>query len=169
MNEYDLTELVQLQREELNKRADRIAELEKQYDAMVMSFEARLATRGYEIQIKDQADRIAELEKEIQNHSMNELVRIGQELESEPYCWVSGGTVYYKESDIQRGKTVIPLYTTLQTKPEGYGKAVPLSDEEADDFVRRWFNLSPFAELNREYVVNLKQISMLVRQLGNRS
>jgi hypothetical protein len=30
MNAYDLTELVQLQREELNKRADRIAELEKQ-------------------------------------------------------------------------------------------------------------------------------------------
>jgi uncharacterized coiled-coil protein SlyX len=100
MNAYDLTELVQLQREELNKRAERIAELEgevkllretiencydvidqrglkievleeeraeleKQYDAMVMSFEARLATRGYEIQIKDQADRIAELEKQV--------------------------------------------------------------------------------------------------------
>jgi len=48
-------------------QADRIAELEKQYDAMVMSFEARLATRGYEIQIKDQQDRIAELEQAIKD------------------------------------------------------------------------------------------------------
>jgi hypothetical protein len=47
------------------KLLNRIAELEKQYDAMVMSFEARLATRGYEIQIKDQTDRISVLEKQV--------------------------------------------------------------------------------------------------------
>lgn len=50
----------------IRQQADRIQQLKKEYDAMVMSFEARLATRGYEIQIKDQADRIAELEKAAQ-------------------------------------------------------------------------------------------------------
>ena len=31
----------------------------------------------------------------------------------------------------------IPLYTTLQTKPEGYGKAVPLSNEEIEEIYQK--------------------------------
>ena len=57
----------------INKQADQIEQLKKEFDAMVMSFESRLATRGYEIQIKDQADRIAELEAELK--LIDELIR----------------------------------------------------------------------------------------------
>ena len=31
----------------------------------------------------------------------------------------------------------VPLYTAPQTKPEGYGKAVPLSDEEIEHFIEQ--------------------------------
>jgi hypothetical protein len=79
--------------------------------------------------VQKQAARIKELEKCLiveQEHNM-----MLEEKQSEPYCWVSGGIVYYKESDIPRGKTVISLYTTPQTKP--------LSDEEIDTIVRDFF------------------------------
>ena len=73
---------------------------------------------------KRQADRIAELEKEIQNLHMDEMVRIGQEIDAEPVAWINEDNFLLGDvlnSAMYRTKPTeeftIPLYTTPQTKP----------------------------------------------------
>jgi hypothetical protein len=42
--------------------------------------------------------------------------KLGLDYEQEPYCWVSGGSAWYEESLIPRGKTVVAVYTSPPRK-----------------------------------------------------
>jgi hypothetical protein len=80
--------------------------------------------------LRQQARRIEELEQE--NSNCKYVISLYEE-KQKPIAWMfekDGAYMSIKHIDGVNFEGGIPLYTTPQTKPEGYGKAVPLSDEE---------------------------------------
>ena len=92
----------------------RIEQLEHQIEK-ASHYEAMIE-QGYK-------ERIAELEKEIQNLHMDEVVRIGQEINAEPVVWMQK---HYDTEKVTKFSLVkvweddIPLYATPQTKDFKY-------------------------------------------------
>ena len=123
----------------LRQQADRIAELENELAFMEGDYpEPTIVEKMKEFANLEQALRkIAELEKQ------SEPSYFGL---TNDHTWLScDEKMYNKLKPTHRMK----CYTTPQTKPEGYGKAVPLSDEEIQELANKYlyvFNNIPYAD-----------------------
>ena len=56
---------------------------------------------------------ITDIKEALAEHAMQDVQRLGQEIEQEPVAWMNGwGDLFKNPDDAERGQTMQPLYTT---------------------------------------------------------
>ena len=100
--------------------------------------------KKYELRNQEQIKRIAELEKELQNKAMDEVVRIGQEIDAEPVAWMElykgkPNNLAFNDFDVAEEPpdwTRVPLYTTPQDQADRIAELSKNVDELEEDLLK---------------------------------